>query len=298
MRRALLTGATGFIGRHLMGQLRTEGWQVVGAVRAAPDSAPDGMLGMGPGPWDTATFAAALSQVRPDVVFHMAGLTWADSPAAFYAANVQLAAHLLDAVAASRTPPAVVLAGSAAEYGHVPESLLPVREDAPCNPVTHNGISKHAQTLLGLAHARAGLRVLVARIFNPVGAGMPRRLALASFARQLREGCESLTVGDLGVARDFIHVTEVARLIAALASRQEAYGGVFNICSGEAFQLRPLVQQMIRLSGRPVRLDVSPALLRPGEMQQFRGSVDRLTAAGLSVQVPDFSRILPELLAG
>ena len=192
----------------------------------------------------------------------------------------------------------MVLAGSAAEYGHVPEALLPVCEDAPCNPLTHNGISKHAQTMLGLAHARAGLRVLVARVFNPVGAGMPQRLALASFARQLREGCENLTVGNLEVARDFIHVAEAARLIAALASRQEVYGRIFNICSGEAFQLRPLVQEMVRLSGRPVRLDVSPALLRPGEMRQFHGSVARLTAAGLSVRVPDFSRILPELLAG
>ena len=74
MRRALVTGATGFIGRHLMAQLRADGWQVMGAVRTDPREAPPGMLGMGQGPWNTAAFAAALSQVRPEVVFHMAGL--------------------------------------------------------------------------------------------------------------------------------------------------------------------------------------------------------------------------------
>ncbi|HET8995175.1 MAG TPA: NAD-dependent epimerase/dehydratase family protein [Acetobacteraceae bacterium] len=296
--RALVTGATGFVGRHLVAELQSAGWQVVRAVRAEPDRTPPGTLGLGCDPWTTATFAGALEQARPDVVFHMAGLTWADAPAAFYAANVMLAAHLLDAVAASDTRPAVVLAGSAAEYGYVPNSLLPVREDAPCNPVTHNGISKYAQTLLGLAHARAGLRVLVARIFNPVGTGMPQRLALASFARQLRDGCDSLTVGNLDVARDFIDVAEAARLIVALAGRPESDGQVINICSGVAFVLRPLVETMIRLTRRDVRLDVAPALLRPGEMRAFLGSTARLSAAGLTVQPPDFSRILPALLAG
>lgn len=296
--RALVTGATGFIGRHLMAGLRAEGWEVAGAVRAEPLQEPAGLLALGQGPWDRATFAAVLAQVRPDVVFHMAGLTWADTPADFYTANVMLAAHLLDAVVACEAPPAVVLAGSAAEYGPVPETALPISEDAPCNPVTHNGISKHAQTLLGLAHARAGLRVLVARVFNPVGAGMPERLALASFARQLREGRTCLTVGNLDVARDFIDVVEAVRLIATLAARPEAYGQVVNICAGEAFRLRPLVEEMIRLTRRTVRLEVSPALLRPGDMRQFHGSTARLSAAGLDVRTPDFSRILPELLAG
>ena len=152
--RALVTGASGFVGRHLATQLETDGWHVIRAVRAEPTGLAPGYFGLGRAPWDAAHFASAIDETRPDVVFHMAGATWAESAAAFYAANVMLAAYLLDAVAASQTRPAVVLAGSAAEYGPVTDNQLPVHEEMACNPVTHNGISKYAQTLLGLAHAR------------------------------------------------------------------------------------------------------------------------------------------------
>jgi nucleoside-diphosphate-sugar epimerase len=296
--RALVTGASGFVGRHLATQLETDGWHVIRAVRAEPAGLAPGYLGLGRAPWDAAHFASAIDEIRPDVVFHMAGATWAESAAAFYAANVMLAAYLLDAVAASETRPAVVMAGSAAEYGPVTDNRLPVHEEMVCNPVTHNGISKYAQTLLGLAHARAGLRVLVARIFNPVGVGMPQGLALASFAAQVKNGCDILRVGNLDVTRDFIAVEEAVRLIAALASGGQHYGQVVNICSGHGTYLRFLVEGLIDFSGRQIELEVSPARVRLGEMSHFYGDTSRLRAAGLTVQTPDFSQILPQLLFG
>ena len=63
---------------------------------------------------------------------------------------VDLTAALLEAVAEQPRPPRVVLIGSAAEYGHVPASALPVREDWPCRPASDYAASKHRQTLLGL----------------------------------------------------------------------------------------------------------------------------------------------------
>jgi nucleoside-diphosphate-sugar epimerase len=294
--RALVTGASGFVGRHLATQLESDGWHVIRAIRAEPPGLSPGYLGLGRTPWDAADFVSAIDETRPDVVFHMAGATWAESPAAFYAANVMLAANLLDAVSASQTRPAVVLAGSAAEYGPVTDNQLPVHEEMACNPVTHNGISKYAQTLLGLAHAQAGLRVLVARIFNPVGVGMPAGLALASFAAQIKSGCDVLRVGNLDVTRDFIAVEEAGRLIAALASGGQNYGQVVNICSGHGTALRLLLEGLIDISGRQIRLEVSPARVRLGEMRNFHGDTSRLRASGLTVQNPDFLQILPKLL--
>lgn len=126
---------------------------------------------------------------------------------------------------------------------------------------------------------------------------MPSKLALASFAEQLRTADNVLVTGDLDVARDFIDVVEVARLMVALASRPDNYGQVFNICSGMTFHLRPLVEEMIRLTGRQIRLSISPARLRPGDMRAFGGDIARVHAAGLCVNPPDFSVILPALLA-
>ena len=298
LRRALVTGANGFLGRRVVARLEAEGWTVTCGVRTAPDPVLPGTIVLGSGPWTSEGLAAALAVASPEVVFHLAGSAWATPVAALYETNVMLAARLLD-VAAARTPsPAVVLAGSAAEYGFVPEDRQPVTEDQPCLPVTHHAIAKYAQTQLGLAWARAGLKVLVARLFNPVGAGMPRRLALASFAAQIRAAGPKLEVGDLDVARDFIDVNEAAMLVVALAADPGNFGQVVNICSGTTVRLRPLVEKMIRLAGQPIEIAVVPTRLRVGEMRVLCGDTARLRAAGLTVRPPDFSILLPDLLHG
>lgn len=295
-RRALVTGASGFVGRHVADRLEKDGWHVFRAVRRMPSGGAASTLVLGLDRWDKATLSIALKEAQPDIVFHMAGLTWASAAAPFYEANATLGAHLLDAIWESDARPAVIFAGSAAEYGYVPENRQPVDEEACCNPVTHNGISKYAQTSLALTYARAGLQVLIARIFNPVGVGMPPKLALASFAAQLRSGAETLRVGNLDVARDFIEIAEAARVIVAVASDAANYGRIFNICSGVALQLRPLVDEMIKLTGRRVQLAMMPELMRTGEMVRFYGSVARLNAVGIAVRKPDFRQILPDLL--
>jgi len=291
-RRALVTGASGFLGRHIAARLGAAGWTVARLGRAP---APDTLVRPA---WDGAAFAETLAETAPDVVFHLAGSAWATPVAALYETNLMLAARLLDAVAARAAPPAVVLIGSAAELGFVAEDAQPVTEDFPCVPTTHHGIAKLAQTRLGLAWAGAGLKVLVARLFNPVGAGMPAGLALPSFAAQIRAADRVLRVGNLDVARDFIDVAEAARLIVALAGDPARFGQVVNICSGVATPLRPLVEAMIRLSGRDIAIAVDPTRVRPGEMRVLTGSIARLRAAGLLPEAPDFARLLPALLAG
>jgi nucleoside-diphosphate-sugar epimerase len=297
-RRALVTGANGFLGQHLVARLAADGWIVVRAVRSAPAGSTPDTLVLGSKPWTPDMLADALAAAAPDVVFHLAGSPWAEPVAAMYETNLMLAARLLDAAAALARRPAVVLIGSAAEYGFVAEQDQPVREDHPCAPSTHHGIAKHAQTQLGLAWARAGMPVLVARLFNPVGRFMPSRLALASFAAQISAGASVLNVGDLDIARDFIDVDDAARLIAALAADGANFGQVINICSGVAIKLRPLVEELIRLANRRVDIAIDPARLRPGEMRVLRGDTGRLRALGLEVRTPDFVRLLPTLLHG
>src|SRR5262249_30255007 len=141
-----------------------------------------------------------------------------------------------------------------------------------------------------------GVPVLVARLFNPVGAGMPERLALPEFAGQIGAGMATLHVGDLDVARDFIHVTEAARLIVALASDPANFGRVVNVCSGVSIPLRQMVEQMIRRAGRPIELLTDPARLRPGEMRDLRGDTSRLRAAGLRVTPLDIADLAAELI--
>jgi nucleoside-diphosphate-sugar epimerase len=294
--RLLLTGGTGFLGRHILAAATD--WQVTGVTRAAKASTP-GELALGPGPWTRADFARALAEVRPDVVLHCAGAAHAPDSRSCFEANTVLAAELLSAAAASSRPPRVVLIGSAAEYGVVPLDKQPVAETFQCLPRTEYGVAKYAQTLLGSAAAMRGLPVLVARLFNPVGVGMPGQLALPSFARQIA-GSESrcvLRVGDLSAARDFLDVAEAARLLLGLAAMADWPWPVVNVCSGRAWRLGELLDGLIAVSGIEVRAEPDPALLRPGDMPVLTGRTERLVSVGLAPAEPDFSVLLPRLLA-
>lgn len=293
---AFVTGASGFIGRHLVATLEQTGWRV--AVARHGSGAGRGP-NLGPFPWTATRIRAALSEVGPDVVFHLAGLSRASSAAELFQANTVAVAELLDAAAQENCAPKVVLAGSAAEYGRVPPEAIPVTEAHPCRPITDYGVSKHAQTLLGLARSSSGQPVLIARIWNPVGAGMPSHLALSNFAAQITTMPPKggfLRVGNLDVARDFIDVWELARLLVRLAEHPDATG-VVNLCSGRAYVLRELVESLVRWSGRNIKLVQDPSRIRVGELPLLYGDTSRLESFGLRPVAPDFDTILPRLLA-
>jgi GDP-4-dehydro-6-deoxy-D-mannose reductase len=282
--KAFVTGASGFIGGHLSAELTRDGWEVIKGRRGGGACGAEWML-------------ADLRDAAPDVLFHMAGLTHAKEAAQFYEANVALSARLLDAAASLSRPPVVVLAGSAAEYGWVPPQAMPVNEAQFCRPVTDYAISKHAQTQMALARAAAGSRVIVARIWNPVGPEMSRQLALGAFAAEIAAmpvAGGALHVGNLDVARDFIDVREAARLL--VARRPEAFGQVVNVCSGRSWKLRALVDRMIALTGRPVALVADPSRMRQREPAALYGDATRLRQFGLEPAPPDFDAILPALL--
>ena len=283
--RALVTGASGFVGRHLAAYLEHQGWDVAVAAHLSATET---------------TLEQVVRDAAADSVFHLAGLTTASHAADLYAANVVLTARLLYAIERLSSPPTIVLIGSAAEYGRVTPSDLPVREDQACRPVTDYAISKYAQTLMGLARAQSGMPVVIARLWNPVGPGMPRRLALASFAHQIaafpRPG-GTLHVGNLDVERDFLDVREAARLIAGLARNPDAIGTLVNVCSGRPYRLRPLVEAMAAKAERTVEIVVEPHRLRPGEPPVLFGDTSRLAALGLHPAQPDFDGLLDELIA-
>jgi len=180
----------------------------------------------------------------------------------------------MEALRLAEARPLFVCCGSATEYGSAVIDGVPTPETAACAPLSPYGASKLAQTRAALAFGEAtGTRVLVARIFNPIGPGMPPYLALGEFARQLAVLPPSggvLRTGNLDVARDFIDVELVARALRLLARHPDAIG-VVNICSGRATGLAHLVDMLIAVSGKPVRTELAPERVRAGELRAIYG---------------------------
>src|SRR2546430_13451954 len=139
--RALVTGVSGFVGRHLVEHLRAMGDEVEGCDRA------DGSVEIA----DLASVKQVVDRVRPEVVYHLAG--WSDvggswaAPVEVFRVNAEGTLNVLLAAAQGGVG-RVVAVSSADVYGVVKEDQLPITEDTPLRPVTPYAASKEAADYL------------------------------------------------------------------------------------------------------------------------------------------------------
>jgi GDP-4-dehydro-6-deoxy-D-mannose reductase len=269
--RVLITGASGFAGRHLVDACAAGGDDVI----AAPPSSVADLREEG-------AAARVVADARPDVVYHLAaqahvGRSWED-PASTLTGNLALTLNVLEAVRSAAPEAVVLLVCSSEEYG--PPDSVPTSEDALLRPANPYAVSKASCDLLGgLYESAHGLRVVRARAFNHSGPGQEPIYAIASFARQIALGGDPVTVvtGNPDTRRDYTDVRDVVRAYRMLAARGEP--GVFNVCSGVSRSARELVAALGDVAGVEVVHEVDPARVRPNEVMEVRGSFERLRAA-------------------
>jgi GDP-4-dehydro-6-deoxy-D-mannose reductase len=277
----LVTGAAGFLGRSIVAELTKSKRHDVTLVATARTHT-DPLAG-------TASATADLEYPRqvdrlcreygPSVVLHLAGRTPPASADEFYRGNLLGTLHLLDSLRALGHPVRIVLASSAAELGPVTADQLPTHEDHPCRPAGAYGLSKWLATQAGLA-ASAPLEVMVARIFNPIGPGLPESQAFGRFARLLAEpGPDPLVmdVGELEATRDFVDVRDVARAVVGLAVAGRP-GLIYHVGSGESRSVRDGLERLIELSGREVVVRVDHERARRQGPSHSRAAIDRITS--------------------
>ena len=293
--RALVTGAGGFLGRHLVAELERRHHQVT-RLRFAFDANGSGLrIQTDDGVHPAAALDHLVASASPAVIFHLAGTR---RPPFMTEVNVGLALRLVDTLRRLGLAARLVLIGSAAEYGRVEDDALPVAETHPCRPLTPYGETKQAQTLLGLEAAAEGIDVVVARCFNLIGRGMPADAPLMEIASRLGASSPSapVPVGDLDIERDFVDVDEATRCIVGLAANPQARGQVVNVCSGKGMTLREAVRHLVEaVSPRPT-LVPDPSRMRGESIRRMVGDPGRLNALGLSVSPPDFDALAPVIL--
>jgi len=298
----LITGASGFLGGHLMDALERErkrnaraGDRVVVLGRSRPAGCPPSSF-VSADLNDPVAIDAAVREIEPDYVLHTAGKTPPATDDEMYRANFWTTTRLMKALRSSPHPVRVVLAGSAAEYGPVKDEELPVGEDYPCLPMTSYGRSKLMTTISALAE-KPPIEVVVARLFNPIGPGLPESQAFGRFAAQLLSTNADplpVTVGRLDARRDFVDVRDAADALVALALKGRA-GAIYNIGAGRSRTVREGLDSLVRLSGREVRVEVDPNLIGRREPADSRARIDRaLTDAGWRPTI-SFERSIEDL---
>ncbi len=280
----MITGSNGFCGQWLSKRLREiDGLQIIGTGRQKESV--DGNLLDDYVPADLISLEETtrlVRQTRPDLVFHLAGGR-SRSAKVMQQSNVDATQYLLTAIADHCGEAKTLLVGSAAEYGHVSESKLPIRETQVCRPVGDYAQTKYRATQLGLEFANRGLHVTVARPFNIVGAGMPTGLflsdVLARLNQSLLEDAEpSLRVGNLTPRRDFIGVEDVVDAYVRLL-QEPTSGEIYNICSGQAVSMRHVLELLLEYAPCPVRLIADPELARMSGTSVSYGCLEKAAQA-------------------
>lgn len=297
--KALVTGADGFVGQHLVAELLAHGLVVAGAVPDLPPArstlSPDQVASV---EWKAADVRDHDGLVRlvaatlPDRIYHLAGF----SSGALAPRHASTAVHvnaggtvnLCEAVVAVRGSnaefdPRILVMGSGDAYGDAAREGQALEEHMPLRPVSVYGMSKAAQELAAHTYRRAhGLRIFVVRGFNLVGPGQEPPFVVPEFATQVAriaagEAKPVVEVGNLDVERDFTDVRDGVEACRRLMEL-ESPGAAYNVASGAGVRVGTLLDWIVDEAGVEVDIEVSPDRVRPGELQRVIGCPDRTAA--------------------
>lgn len=285
--RALITGVGGFVGPHLVAALRRETtWELFGLCRHP--GASEGYAPIGVDLLDRARVAAAVAEIAPTHVFHLAAQshvpTSHDDAGATLVNNIVGQVNLLDACRVLPEPPRVLIVGSAEEYGLVRAEEMPLDEAQPFRPTSPYAVSKVAQDLLGWQYfVSHELPVVRVRPFSHIGPGQSDRFAIPAFSRQIAEieagrAAPVVRVGNLEAQRDFLDVRDVVRAYY-LALTRGTPGAVYNIGSGVPVRLQAMLDLLLSLSPARVEVATDPARLRPSDVPVLAADSGALRAA-------------------
>lgn len=268
MAQVLVTGASGFVGKHLVVHLRSSGDDVTTSCIDITDRN---------------AIAAEFQHYHPEIIYHLAAqadiaLSW-KTPIETLRVNIEGTYNVLEAAHNSNVQ-RVLVTSSADVYGQVDPTQLPVSETAPVRPVTPYGASKAAAEILSLQAGFAqGTDIIRTRAFNHLGPGQNNRFVASSIAAQItaneRSGAKIVRAGNLAARRDFTDVRDVVRAYRMLAVAGEP-GEVYNICNGKSHTIQELAELLLKKASHDMHIEVDPTLMRPIDVPEVRGNPEKL----------------------
>jgi GDP-4-dehydro-6-deoxy-D-mannose reductase len=223
-----------------------------------------------------------MAELRPSTVYHCAGAAHVGESfgnvADTLAANVLGTHHVLNSLRSAGIRARVLITGSSLVYRR---SERPLNEDDPTGPATPYALSKLAQEMLG----QRGLhedrqQVLLTRPFNHTGPRQAPTYAAPTFAQQIaliEKGRmrPEIVVGNLEASRDLHDVRDTVRAYMTIVERGQP-GRIYNVCCGQAFKIRDVLDRLVAKSRVPVTVTVDRARYRPSDNLVLWGDRSRI----------------------
>jgi GDP-4-dehydro-6-deoxy-D-mannose reductase len=294
----LVTGANGFVGKHMVRKLHTQGHEVIGSGQQPQSEEQIASLLKAYWSCDLTDKDAVkrLPLESIDAVISLAGLAKVGasfSNAELYQrVNVKALSVLAEEILSRGLETRVVAISTGQVYQ--PDQPLPLTEESEV--VADGQASPYALSKLKMEQAandliKRGLDCVIARPFNHIGPGQEPGFLLPDLYQKVmtaKTTGSSIKVGNLSTRRDYTDVRDVVKAYAALATAQKLAHELYNICSGHCTTGQEILELLSNtLSGQEIKVERDPALIRPNDPSEIYGSFERLkNDTGWSPTIP------------
>ena len=289
MAKYLITGASGFVGRHLITRLQQSEAEVLATdmQETLPFTEPKVVykqLNLN----DAAQTAALISEFKPDYLVNLAGSSsvgqsWKE-PKACFENNISIVFNILEAVRLQGLKTRILLIGSSEEYGETAKEGI-LTEESPLKPISPYAVAKVSQEMLAKMYVQGyGLDIVMTRSFNHIGPGQRDTFVIPSFIKQMidiknNRQENKLFVGNVDVQRDFTDVRDVVDAYLLLL-RSAPSGQPFNVSSGNAVSLKYIIEICSSLLQISPALSVDPHKFREHDLPSVCGNNSKLSSLG------------------
>ncbi|MBQ7503631.1 GDP-mannose 4,6-dehydratase [bacterium] len=280
----LITGITGFVGSHLAEYCLSLGAKVYGTYRwRSPltniEDIKDKVNLIDCDLTDAYAVHKAIETAQPERIFHLAAqsfvpTSWRAPQDTLYN-NIISELNLFEAIKGSQMR--IQIAGSSEEYGMVYPEETPIKETNPLRPLSPYGVSKVSQDMLAYQYNRSyNLYVIRTRAFNHTGPRRGEVFVTSNFAKQIasiEKGLQPpvVKVGNLEAKRDYTDVRDIVRAYWLTLDGACTPGDVYNICSGNCWTIRKVLDTLLSLSKVEVKVETDPERLRPSDVPILQG---------------------------
>lgn len=284
-KKALITGATGFVGRYLIDKLYSEDYEIYGTTLSG-DLYDDPRVTMFYlDLTDYVSTSKLINQIKPDEVYHLASqssvkLSW-EKPQLTTEVNIIGTINLLESVKEYIPETRVLLIGSSEEYGQTFKHSKQPNEDEKCMPENIYAITKHTQNMIGKMYVKAyNLNVIMTRSFNHVGPKQSPQFVISDFCKQVAEiellgNKPVIYVGNLESSRDFLDVRDVVNAYFELL-KSGTVGEIYNVGSGHSVRISDLLERIISNSSVNISVETDPQKFRPIEIEETIADITKL----------------------
>lgn len=306
MKKALIIGAAGFVGSYLAGHLREkQGMEVYVTKLPHEEFRGDSDRVYNLNILNKEEIVSLLFEARPDYIFHLAaqssvGLAW-KNPLLMIDVNIKGSVNVMDAIRELYYKPRILLIGSGEEYGHIEKGETPIREENRLRPGNIYAATKVCQNMIGNIYAQAyDMEIMMVRAFNHIGPTQSSIFVVSDFCRQVAEIEKGLRepvmyVGNLDARRDFTDVRDVVEAYGLLAVHGEP-GETYNVGRGEAVSIREILEMIIALSDKDIKIEIDKNKLRPVDVPIIEADISKISGlTGWKPKIP-LGRTIEETL--